>query len=648
MTFLRTVFRSFPLRVLGIGVLASLVVIGCRQLALLENLELRTYDWMVRLTTAPVSPDPRIVLVAITEDDLASLDEWPISDETLANVLNILTASGARVIGVDLYRDRDVPPGTNNLHAILSANPRIVTVMKFPDQNGRGVSGPPLLQGTDQIGFNDMLVDPGGIVRRGFLFLEDQQGVATSFSLLLALKYLEKDGIVPYSDPSQPELMRLGTTTIPRFQPSDGGYVRRDARGYQILLKYSGARDSFTRFSLTSLLSGDVPPEAMRDKVVVIGSAAESVRDDFYTPFSLGKDIEQQVPGMELHAHFVSQFLRMALGHEMPVRSLLEELEVGWIIVWGSLGAVLAWWLGSPWRVMLLVGGGVGGMIVVAYWLLLANWWIPLVPTVMAWVSAGGLVTAWVSQRNRQERAMLMQLFSQHVSHEVAETIWAGRDQFLHDGRIRPQHLTATVLFADLEGFTAVAEQLSPPDLMQWLNTYLLSMTNVISAHHGVIDDYFGDGVKANFGVPFARTHEHDIRQDAINAVQCGLALIQDIHRLNQVHARQGIPLGKVRIGVASGSVIAGSVGGRQRLKYTTVGNVVNLAARLEQLGKERSGGDTDQESGSLLITHETRSYLDGVWAIEELGPVELRGKQDSVMVYRVLSGPPERIELTP
>ena len=164
---------------------------------------------------------------------------------------------------------------------------------------------------------------------------------------------------------------------------------------------------------------------------------------------------------------------------------------------------------------------------------------------------------------------MLMQLFSQHVSQEVADTIWAGREQFLQDGRIRPQKMTATVLFADLEGSTAVAEQLDPQVLMEWLNTYLMSMANVIAAHDGVVDDFFGDGVKANFGVPVARTKEEDIRQDAINAVQCGLALNDEIQRLNQIHRQQDLPLGKVRIGIATGSVVVGTVGNAQRLKYT-------------------------------------------------------------------------------
>ena len=646
MTSMRTIFRSSTVRVLGIGLLVSLAVVFCRQFGFLETFELGAYDWMVRQAPSPVTPDPRIVLITITEEDLQHLGQWPISDEHIAQALKILTGYGARTIGLDLYRDREVPPGRGELNSVFAKHSEIVTVMKFPDQHGEGVPGPPILQETDQIGFNDILVDPGGIVRRGFLFLEDEKGTAISFSLLLALKYLEKDGIVPHPDPTRPELMRIGTTTIPRFQSNDGGYVKSDAKGYQMLVKYSGTYDSFSRFSLTTLLSGRVEREAIEKKIVVIGSAAKSVRDDFYTPLSSGREQNQQVPGVELHAQFVSQFVRMALEHEPPIRTLTEYREVGWIFIWGSLGGLLGLRLFFPWRLLVLLGGGVGGIVLFVYWAFLVNWWIPVVPSAMAWLIGGSVATAWRSKRDRQEQSLLMQLFSQHVSREVADTIWAGREQYLHDGRIRPQKLTATILFADLEGSTAVAERLDPQVLMEWINTYLTSMANVIAAHEGVVDDFFGDGVKANFGVPVARTKHEDIRQDAINAMQCGVALQDEIHRLNQIHRQQDLPVGKVRIGIATGSVVVGTVGNAHRLKYTTVGDIVNIAARLEQLGKDNTVVKKDEEFGSLLVSKETHGFLDVRWKTQEVGQVNLPGKQEPVTVLRVLSGPQKRIAL--
>ncbi len=642
MTSLRSVLWSTPVRVLVIGLLVSLAVIFSRQFGLLEPLELAAYDWTVRLAPSPVGPDPRIVLITITEEDLQSLGQWPLSDELIARALEILTGYGARTIGLDLYRDREVLPGREELNAVLSQHSEIVTVMKFPDQEGKGVPGPLVLQGTDQIGFNDILVDRGGIVRRGFLFLENQEGTATSFSLLLAMKYLEHEGIVPVPDPSHPELMRIGTTTIPRFYPNDGSYVGSDAKGYQLLVKFSGKQEAFPQFTLTELLNGTMNQAVVKDKVVVIGSSAESVRDDFYTPYSRSRGKRQQMSGMELHAHFINQLLRMALMHDRPIRSLPEGLEVCWVLIWGGLGGLLALGLFSPWRLIFFLSAGVGGLLVFVYWLFLASWWIPLISPALAWVLAGSVATAWISKQYRQERMLLMQLFSQHVSTEVAETIWAAREQLVQDGRIRPRKITATVLFVDLEGFTAMAEHVDPEALMEWLNTYLMSMTNVIVAHKGVVDDFFGDGVKANFGVPLEQRQGSDIRQDAMNAVQCGLALFKEIQCLNQRLPQQAIPIGRVRIGIATGSVVVGTVGNAQRLKYTSVGDIVNIAARLEQLGKDPSIASRTQGIGSLFVNEDTHAYLDARWVTEEIGPVNLSGRQEPVTVYRVVRGPSE------
>ena len=158
-----------------------------------------------------------------------------------------------------------------------------------------------------------------------------------------------------------------------------------------MLVKYSGTHDSFSRFSLTTLLSGRVEREAIEKKIVIIGSAAKSVRDDFYTPLSSGREQNQQVPGMELHAQFVSQFIQMAIEHESPIRTLTEELEMGWILICGSLGGLLGLRLFSPWRLIVLLGGGVGSIVLLVYWAFLMNWWIPVVPPAMAWLVGGSV-----------------------------------------------------------------------------------------------------------------------------------------------------------------------------------------------------------------------------------------------------------------
>ena len=116
----------------------------------------------------------------------------------------------------------------------------------------RGVPPPSVLEGTEQVGFSDVLVDDDGIIRRALLYLESDGQVVTAFGMRLAQLYLKAEGISPQPDPSDPGKLRLGPTTLEPFQASDGGYIRADARGYQILLDFKGGGAEPTTFSLTA------------------------------------------------------------------------------------------------------------------------------------------------------------------------------------------------------------------------------------------------------------------------------------------------------------------------------------------------------------------------------------------------------------
>jgi adenylate cyclase len=226
-----------------------------------------------------------------------------------------------------------------------------------------------------------------------------------------------------------------------------------------------------------------------------------------------------------------------------------------------------------------------------------------------------------------------MQLFSRHVSKEIAEVIWEQRDHFMNNGRPRSQKMTVTVFFSDLKGFTTMSEKMDPQELIDWLNTYMEAMTRAIMDHGGVIDDYAGDGIKANFGVPLPRKNDDEVRMDAVNAISCAMAIEQELHRLNDVWNRKGRPAMGTRVGIFTGSVVTGLLGSSDRLKYTTVGDTVNVAARLESYDKE-VGKDAVCR---ILIGDTTLRYLDNRFRTESIGEVSLKGKEEKISVHRVL-----------
>src|SRR5574341_2142288 len=268
----RKLFRSSAAVGLVIGTVTALGVLALRHGGHFQTLELAAYDWCIRQETRTAPADPRLVFITITERDIHSLGRWPLTDEVLARALGLLLQSRPRMIGLDLYRDLEVPPGYDKLEAIFKNSPQIIAVTKFAEKDTDAIPPPPALRGTDQVGVNDFVMDPGGVIRRGLLELDDGETTAYSFALRLALGYLERDGIVPQPDASNPEYLRLGPTTLVPFEANDGGYVDADARGYQILLDYRGGRAGIKSFTLSELLSEGIEPVAIHDRIVLIGS----------------------------------------------------------------------------------------------------------------------------------------------------------------------------------------------------------------------------------------------------------------------------------------------------------------------------------------------------------------------------------------
>jgi class 3 adenylate cyclase len=185
--------------------------------------------------------------------------------------------------------------------------------------------------------------------------------------------------------------------------------------------------------------------------------------------------------------------------------------------------------------------------------------------------------------------------------------------------------LHATVMFADIRGFTALVESQSPEETIELLNTYYTLMFDAISSHGGVVNQMVGDGLMAIFGAPLP------LPDHAGSAVRAGLEMIDMLGMLNVERTAQARPAIAIGIGIATGEMIAGYTGTHQRATYTCIGDAVNLAARLE--------AHTKAARRAILIDDVTRAALGTDVALESLGPVPLKGKALPVEVYAVSAG---------
>ena len=633
---LKTVYVPFAMTLVT-GVLCGLVILGVRSTGLLQQLELSVYDWLLRSRPVATGSDSRITYITISEEDIRRQGRWPITDETLAHALRLLIGYQPRAIGVDLYRDIDVPPGHEELAALLPKHPQIVMISQLGGDSVARIPPPPVLQGSTQVGFNDVLVDPDGLIRRALLFQDDGDDVAYAFALRLAMLYLAGDNVVPEQDPSVPEWIRLGRTTLPPFASSDGGYVNADDAGYQILLDFGAAGQALDTFSLTDLLAGRVDARYLTDRIVMIGVTAESVPDVFHIPVHYGLHGSEQFAGVFVHGIITEQLLAAALDGRNPIHAMTETAEIAWTLLWGMLGGAFGMLVRSVWRFAFFAFGGLVLITLSVVTLFAFGWWAPEIPAALTWFLSITMVVASTLARERKDRTMLMQLFSRHVSREVADKIWQERDQLFEDGRPRPQELVATVMFMDFKGYTAASETMSPPALMDWINTYLDTMTKVIMGHGGVIDDYAGDAIKADFGVPLRRESNEEVARDAVNAVMCALAMEDEMLRLNEKHAQNGLSTVGMRIGIHTGPLLAGCVGSTQRMKYTTIGDTVNAAAHLENFGREAVAEPQGRRPCRILISERTAHLLDNRFQLESIGEVHLKGKTQPLLAYRVV-----------
>ncbi len=621
-----------PVAATGIALIVFGLVVGIRQVGLLQELELAMYDLSLKFQPVNSTPDSPVLLIRIYENDIRKLG-YPVNDSSLARALNLLSGYGARAVGVDLYRDFPAP-GRDHLRSAVTHFPRVVMIEK---RLGEPVPRPDFIRDPSQVGFVDLMQDSGGVIRRGLLMLWDSDGQPYfSFSLQLALKYLQDSGITLSADSADESQVRLGNTTVRRFSGNDGGYQHADDGGYQMLLDYRRGATPFPSYSLSELLNGELGTQQIRDRVVILGMTAASVEDRHESPFSTGWGATGgSVYGVEIHAHTVDQLLRIALHDDAPLEVLSERSEIFWILAVCFVGAALGVWIQWPWLKILLALGGGGLLIAAAQDAFSYGLWLPVVPATLAYLGTLALATIYCAQCEHAERKLVMHLFGKFVSPEVATMLWKQRDQFMEGGRPRPQHLTITVMSIDLQGYSTPAEEMDPADTMQWVNLYLDTMTRIAGEHGGIVDDYAGDGIKVNFGVPIPRKNERQIREDAQQAVDCALAMGTALGRLNSELKNRNLPPFRLRIGIATGTAIAGNLGSAQRMKYTTVGDVVNTAARLESFNKD-SFKHEPGHAFRILIGESVYRYLKSDYLTTSLGRCELHGKKTAVTIYRI------------
>lgn len=402
------------------ALVASLTVttlfVGVRHIGFLEPLELNAFDRMMQLRPA-LPPDPRLLVVEVTEADIQSLGQWPMTDAVMNQLLGNLEQHQPAVIGLDIYRDIPVPPGHEELSTRLQQSDRIIPICQISDDQHPGTPPPPGVP-ESRVGFADLAIDTGGTVRRALLFhhLELTSGCTTnfSFSFQLARQYLQKKGIQPETISKDGyDQLKLGPAIFKPLLPTSGGYQKADAGGYQILLNYRSPDSLSESLTLTEVLNNPIDPSLVKDRIVLIGTTAPSLKDTFYTPYSTQGIRLQKMPGVVVHGHIVSQILSSVLDGRPLFWFWPEWAEVAWIGVWSLAGGLLVRVTRNPVQLVLAESLAISLLVGTSIVLFLGSGWIPVAtPTLGLIVSATGVLT-YSAYQTQQERARMTQLVQQ-------------------------------------------------------------------------------------------------------------------------------------------------------------------------------------------------------------------------------------------
>ncbi len=326
-------------------IVAGLVVL-LRLTGALQFWEWMALDWFFLLRPLE-PPDSRIVIGGISDQDIKSLGRWPIEDVRLAGLLERVKQQKPRAIGLDLYRDFPVEPSYQKLVKVFETTPNLIGIeRKGGAKSDIPIGPPPVLAKQGQISSNDILPGLDGKIRRGFLYWTSPETneAIESLGLQLALIYLQAQGIQPKQAAVNPEYMQLGKGIFPIFESNDGSYIRADAAGYQILLNFRGPSSILPTVSMTDVINGKIPVDRFRDRIVLIGPVAESLKDFFLTPYSSASTLSlDKMAGVEIQATITSHILSAALDGRQTIQIWPDPLEVVWIVVWSVVGAGIGW-----------------------------------------------------------------------------------------------------------------------------------------------------------------------------------------------------------------------------------------------------------------------------------------------------------------
>jgi adenylate cyclase len=428
----------------------------------------------------------------------------------------------------------------------------------------------------------------------------------------------------------------MAAELVARAEPaSDANSARRSAPD-MLTLNFQGGADDIPTYSLADLYAcaakGDKNffKRNFEGKIVLIGTLLDvedrKITSKRFATAPEGARAERcALPLPVAGQKFARDSIAGVYIHASAVNNLLRN---DGLVEFGRVGAALASFVLALLATIAAIG--FGPISAAGATIGLAIMWVagatvafrhalvlPLIDPLIAAIAALGATIGYRFVIADKGKRLLRQSFALYLAPAVIEKMLSSNKPPALGGEMR----NVTVYFSDIADFSSIAEKIPPTELVAAMNDYLSAMTDVIEAHGGFVDKYFGDAIVAVFGAPLDDPHH------ARNGVRAALRCAASLATLDRVRTAFG-PV-RQRIGLNSGEALVGNIGSRRRFNYTVMGDVVNLASRLE--GANRLYGTT-------IIASEATAALTGnafVW--RELDAIRVKGRREAVRIFEPL-----------